>query len=399
MEISAQTEDAQERDARTASIVQLLATDKGQGVVEQLRARRLTIEDVHRAVLAADISTLEPKKVSAPKRGCGPVMLGETIDAWLKWLEGQHKSVETIATYKSILRGIEEAFGIARDAGGKITEDVAVGSITRSQGEAWLSGPKATNGGKPWAATTQRTAHAVVSQLWDRAMAEDEERSDRSGGTITIARNFWRRHGSRKGVKGPKIKKTRFEFLRRGEAGRVLWKNRGNEYAAWIAVGIYAGLRGGETANLRVGLDVDLAAGLIRIQPRKGKFAWSPKTDNSLRNIPIHPHLARWIRRHIRLGYAGDIYLFRMPGRDAPISRRQWQDWVREALEAAGIRYGRTKDALTAHSLRHTFASWLTMADVHPLKIAKLMGDTVAEVMKTYAHLVAEDLEDAIRRL
>ena len=33
--------------------------------------------------------------------------------------------------------------------------------------------------------------------------------------------------------------------------------------------------------------------------------------------------------------------------------------------------------ALTAHSLRHTFASWLTIADTHPLKIAKLMGDTL----------------------
>src|SRR5690606_27937615 len=97
-----------------------------------------------------------------------------------------------------------------------------------------------------------------------------------------------------------RIRKTRVEFLRRAEAGRLLRKIRGTPQAAWIAVGIYAGLRAGEMANLRRGIDVDLEAGVLRVQPRKGEHAWSTKTENSIRDVPLHPRLARWIRAHIR---------------------------------------------------------------------------------------------------
>lgn len=399
MDIAAQTDDPTERDERAASLVQLLATEKGRAIVERLRARKLTVADVHKAVKSLDLSSLEPKPdEEAPK--VRPVMLGETIDAWLAWLEGQHRAEGTLETYRSILRGVEEEFGVKRAAGGKITADVAVGSILRSQGERWLTGPKATNGDKPWAPSSQNTAHAVVSQLWDRAMAEDEERSEKAGTKPTIARNFWRKQGSRKGVRGARIRKTRVEFLCRGEAARVLWTNRGTELAAWIAVGIYAGLRPGEIANLRRDLDVNLKKHTITVQDRKGAHPWRVKNaERGQRTVPMHPRLARWLRRHIAHGYAGSVYLFHQPARDEPMDRSEWRTWVKRALEAAGVRYGRKKDALTAHSTRHTFASWLTLADVHPLKIAALMGDTVEEVMNTYAHLIDADLDEAIRRL
>jgi integrase len=403
MDIAAQTADPAERDARLASILTLLKTERGRAIVERLRARKVTINAVHAAVQSLDLAAAEPTPeelaAEAPPE-IPPVMLGATVDSWLRWLEGQHRAPETLETYKTIIRGMEAAFGVERAAGGAITRDVSVGSILRSQAEAWLTGPKETTGGKPWAASSQRTAHAVVSQLWDRAIAEDEERVEKHGAEPSITRNFWRRQGNRKGVKGGRVRRTRVEFLRRAEAGRVLWVNRDTELAAWVAVGIYAGLRPGEQANLRLGLDVDLERGQIVVQDRKGAFPWNVKNpERGQRRVPIHPRLARWLRRHLALGYAEGVYLFHQPGRDEPLNRSEWRVWVKRALEAAGVRYGRQKDALTAHSLRHTFASWLTMRDVHPLKISKLMGDTVEEVMKTYSHLVQEDLEEAVRRL
>lgn len=403
MDLSAQTTDPEERDARLASILQLLKTEKGRAIVDRLRARKVTVEQVHRAVQSLDLASLEetPEEGAEPEAPkARPVMLGETVDAFLRYLEGIDRSEETLATYRVIIRSLEAKFGVKREAGGKIVQDVAVGSIPRSVGEDWLTEPKATTGGKPWAPSSQRTAHAVVAQLWDRAISEDEERAERYGTERTITRNFWRKQGSRKGVKGARVRKTRKEFLRRPEAARALWKNRHAPYAAWLAVGIYGGLRPGEIANLRVGVDVDLAEGVIHVQDRGGEYAWRVKNpERGQRRIPMHPRLARWIRRHLRRGFAGGVYLFRLPDQDRPLDRSEWRVWIKEAYGAAGIRYGRKKDALTAHSLRHTFASWLTIADTHPLKIAKLMGDTVEQVMQTYSHLVNEDLEDAIRRL
>ncbi|HEX6926791.1 MAG TPA: site-specific integrase [Longimicrobiaceae bacterium] len=399
LNILARTDDPDERDARAESLKLLLETERGRAVIARLRARKVSIEAVHRAVRSFDLSSVEAPPDEPAGKAPMPVMLGETVDAWLKHLKGQHRSPETVATYLVIVRGLEAHFGVEREPGGNITKDVPVGSITRSQGEAWLSGPKETTGGKPWMPRTQTVAHSIAAQLWDRAINEDEERSEKHGTPRTIQRNFWRRHGSRKGVRAARIKRTRVEFLRRNEAAKVLWANRGTEYAAWVAVGIYAGLRAGEAANLRLGIDVDLSRMEIHIQNRGGEFAWSTKTDNSQRTIPMHPRLARWIRAHIRLEFAGDLYLFRLRGKDEPLNRSAWRWWTKEAFERGGIRYGRKKDALTAHSLRHTFASWLTMADVHPLKIARLMGDTVEMVLKTYSHLVDEELDRVIRKL
>lgn len=398
MDISAQTSDPAERDRRLTSVMQLLDSERGREIVERLRGRKLKIEAVHDAVRTLDLGSLDP----APEEEeptVRPVMLGETIDDWFRVLEGADRSPETIETYAAIVRALEAPLGVRRETGGRIIEDVAVGSITRSQGERWLTEPKKTTGGKPWAPSTQTVAHSIPAQLWDRAIAEDEERAEKYGTERSVTRNFWRRQGSRKGVKAARIRKTRVEFLQRDEAARLLRKIKGTPYAAWVATGIYAGLRPGETANLRTGIDVDMDARLIRVQPRKGEESWRTKSDNSVRDVPMHPRLARWLKAHMAAGYAGELYVFRQPGKDRPIGRSTWRTWAKTAFEAGGIRYGRKKDALTAHSLRHTFASWLTIADVHPLKIARLMGATVEEVMRTYAHLVPSDLDAAIRRL
>ena len=86
-----------------------------------------------------------------------------------------------------------------------------------------------------------------------------------------------------------------------------------------------------------------------------------------------------------------------MAGRDEPISYQTAQNWTRRLFTAAGIQYGARKDALTFHSLRHTFASWLAQRGVSVLVIAKLLGDTVQMVVTVYSHLIPENLAEAVR--
>lgn len=72
-----------------------------------------------------------------------------------------------------------------------------------------------------------------------------------------------------------------------------------------------------------------------------------------------------------------------------------------KVMKAAGIR-----DAVPRHVCRHTFASWLLQGDeargVKPVsieRVAKLIGDTVAMVERTYGHLTPKHLLDDVNRL
>lgn len=397
LSIRAGTSNPKERDRRRASLLQLVETERGRAILDRLRSRKVTVEEVVRAVQSFDLASVEGDP-HAPENNPAGVGLAATADAWLRYLEGADRSPKTLELYRTIVRSLEGAMGVERTKRGRVVRDRDMSTITRSEGESWLTGDKPVTGA-PWAPGSQRVAHSVAAQLWDRAITTAEEMAERDGRPARLTSNFWRREGARKGVRGARVRRTRFEFLRRGEAARVLWTARRKPYAAWIATGIYAGLRGGEAANLRRGVDVDMEAGTITIQARSGEHAWRPKTDNSQRVIPMHPRLVRWLSAHVRHDYAGEVYFFTAAGRDQPLGRGEWRLWTKQAFEEAGIAYGRRKDALVTHSLRHSFASWLTQADVHPVKIAKLMGDTVEMVIGTYAHLIDENLGEAIRRL
>jgi len=78
------------------------------------------------------------------------------------------------------------------------------------------------------------------------------------------------------------------------------------------------------------------------------------------------------------------------------VARQVLARWTKEAFEAAGIKYGREGDALTFHSLRHTFISWLVQSDVSLKKIEKLAGTSVQMILDVYGHLIDEDLERAV---
>src|SRR5690606_29086228 len=118
-------------------------------------------------------------------------------------------------------------------------------------------------------------------------------------------------------------------------------------------------------------------------QPRDGIYTWQPKTANSVRSLRIGDELARIVQEHIDAGYSGERYLITTPGQDRPIHPSTLALWTENAFEAAGIAYGRAGDALTFHSLRHTFASWLVQRDVQLKKVALLLGNTTDQVDRT----------------
>lgn len=421
LSISSGTPDAAARDAYRASIVAVLDNPRVDEIVRRLRLTRaqagaFTPGQLHEAVRSMDLPSLLAAPAPAPDgaaapAGVPPAMLGATVNQFLQRIRSDNAK-STAEQYTMSCASMEAAFGVHRAQASRpdedryeqrpIIRDVAVREINFALGQAWLKGGKETLGGKPWGAQRQATAHSCAQQVWAIALAQEEDAARERGGEWRPWRNFWAQDRVRAGstVRPAKKQHTRIVFLDRRQAAAILWATRGTRLAAWCAVGLYAGLRISETRYLRPRIDVDLQRATLHVQARKGDFPWRPKNRKD-RDVEMSTALARWLRRHVRDGYAGERFFFRpLTGADRPIGRNTGFRWTEEAFTGAGIKYGgRSGDAVSYHTLRHTFASWLAMLGYSPKMIAELLGDTVKVVMDTYIHLWPHQRRAAVEGL
>jgi integrase len=294
------------------------------------------------------------------------------------------KSPETLRQYEIVCDQLNTKF----------TKDVLLTDLSSDQIQGWLHEAKDTTRTKgPWSPARQLLAYAVIGRLFNIAIKKEVEAAHREKREPRITYN------PLKNVELPKDQQNRVEFLRPNEWRTLSKAVEGRAVHALVALGVLAGLRISEAANLRRDLDVvNLATdrAYIDVQPRGGAYPWRAKTPGSIRRVPIRRELQRILTAHIESGYAGERYLIVTPGKDAPIHRVVLARWTERAFTAAGIRYGRTKDALTNHSLRHTFISWLVQSDVSLKKISKLAGTSIEMIDKVYGHLMDDDLTRAL---
>jgi integrase len=163
-----------------------------------------------------------------------------------------------------------------------------------------------------------------------------------------------------------------------------------------VACGLFAGLRVEEMLHLRPAFDVDLRLGLLIVQPQP---TWTPKTKKR-REIPIAPPLRPILERHLDR-YAGEEWLMpsgQTPAR--PCSKMQFTTHWKRVVVDAELVYGRAaKNGVVYHTLRHTFASWLIMRGVDLYTVSRLLGNSLAMVEGTYAHLAPDFRQRALDRL
>ncbi len=383
---SARTTSAPEFRRREAAVRALIEAG-GNDVLARIIARgehRLHIGDVAAAVARGDVDSLRVARAS------DNLLLGATIDR-LRTRKQATRSAGTQLQVEVTCRQLETAFGVDRDAAGRITRDVDLSGITGRACEQWLHGPK--EDAKPWAPRTQGVKHAYAQQVWQTAIDAEAEAAERENRKPRLKRNPW------KGIESAPIHPTRVIFLTAAERDQLLAVLDGTPLAAFMAVGYHAGLRVEEAVRLRTGIDVDLVAGVLHIQPRTGEFAWTTKTNTS-RDVPVNATLRRILERHMALGFAGERYFFRTPLQDQPLGKgTSWTWWV-QAYQRAGIKHGRGDiDGVVYHTGRHSFASLLIQQGISPVVVAKLLGNSYQEVVKTYGHLSPENLTDAVKLL
>lgn len=343
---------------RHSALEQLLNTGEPvRDLVTALRGRKLTIEAVTECIrLKRPFDSLRPSTWP---------LLGEAVEQYVADQEGRENGSENTAkSSDSALKRAVEHFGADR----------GIDTITHEDVGAY----------RQWLKALELAPNTVALYLlkFGALYTYLQKRETRRAHQLKRTPNVLFSPLDRDEHMPAKVH-TRQRFLTEGEVERVIEAAPRSGKAA-IGLGVFAGLRIGEVLALRLGVDVDLDAGMLYVQAREG---WKPKYGKN-REVPISSALEPILRAHVAAMPAGTLYLF--GGREGgEFSRRGMTNIMQRVAEDAGMaRPARDPNAVTFHTLRHTFASWLVMAGADLFTIARLMGHAnTKQVEDTYGHL------------
>ncbi len=149
------------------------------------------------------------------------------------------------------------------------------------------------------------------------------------------------------------------------------------------------GARYDEIAGLKK-TQVDLEAGVMSL--------YRPKVDNEGSLMLTRRSVAILKRRVEAIGFKS--YLFPAheahgPGRSAwtkeDAGRGHATQAIQSAIEAAGLNSDPTRDRVTPHTFRDTYASRLVQEGVSLLKVSHLLGHADVAMTQKYAHLCPDN--------
>jgi integrase len=186
--------------------------------------------------------------------------------------------------------------------------------------------------------------------------------------------------------------KKRDRFTSPDETRALLAAVSDRDRAAW-ALAWYAGLRLGEVRALRWE-DVDLAAGELHVRQawcNRTKQTTAPKTEASLRTVPIVGELRRILLEHRMLqGRVGaGLVVQRQGGGVESGDSLAWR--AEKAWKAAGL------ERATMHAARHSYASLMILARVPITALSRFMGHTsITVTVDRYGHLYPSERQAAV---
>jgi integrase len=177
-------------------------------------------------------------------------------------------------------------------------------------------------------------------------------------------------------VKMPRLDNACERFLSREDYARLVGaagKMRTTDLRDAIVLAVHTGLRLGEIHRLDA-VDVDLAHGYLTVREDDGKPGGK---------VPLNDDVRAMLTRRLA-GRSSGLVIAPTDQLAKTLSRQ----FTRLAKEL-GLNTGEEdrQHRLTFHSLRHTFASWLALADVDLYRIQKLMRHKTPAMTQRYAHL------------
>lgn len=202
--------------------------------------------------------------------------------------------------------------------------------------------------------------------------------------------------------------KPETEILTRDEQAVLMRCSYGHRYGIFIRLTLFTGVRLGELLGLRWE-DIDYRAGRMYIrrtlnrlnktnrptapgEPTTEIVIQAPKSQNSIRSIPLLPAMAEELRtwRSVQLqdkASAGEAYqesgYIVTNENGGYVEPRTFRDYYHQIIAMAGLRH------FKFHALRHTFASRALEQGMDSKTLSAIMGHySVSFTLDTYAHVL-----------
>lgn len=176
------------------------------------------------------------------------------------------------------------------------------------------------------------------------------------------------------------VKKERV-FLSDDEIRGVIDRVMEEVYRVAISTLAFTGLRISELCNLKTS-DVDLKEGILKVKGGKGAKD---------RIVPINIKLKRRLKEYLKMRSPKEGHFFMNESK--PLSPHMINQRLKEAGKCLN------KGNITAHILRHSFATNLIRKGVSPFVVGKLLGHSDIRTTGIYVHSDLCDLKNAIEEL
>lgn len=210
------------------------------------------------------------------------------------------------------------------------------------------------------------------------------------------------------GVKAPPVPKREMTVWTKDEAERFLAAANENRFGALFRLTVMTGMRQGELLGLRWS-DVDFETGMVQVthslvwpahQPPQLK---NPKTRSSQRRIPLDAetldvlrvHRVRQLKDRLAAGPEWEDLDLVFPGPNGGYQRKKSLGQnMRPICRKADV------PVIRFHDLRHTQATLLLAANVHPKVVAERLGHSrVGITLDVYSHVQPDMQREAVQAL
>ncbi|MFH0813084.1 MAG: tyrosine-type recombinase/integrase [Pseudomonadota bacterium] len=193
-----------------------------------------------------------------------------------------------------------------------------------------------------------------------------------------------------KGVKIPTLNNQRQRFLSFEEANLLLAELRkvSKQSHDMAFLSLYCGVRAGEIFNLKM-QDLDLENGLINISDPKNRESRKAYMTTAIKEILSDYYTPESLNEY--------VFKDRRHG-----GKIRWLSGAfGRVVEKLGLNKGveDSRQRITFHSLRHTFASWLAMQGESLITLRDLLGHKNTQMTNRYAHLSPDHKKAAVLRL
>lgn len=208
-------------------------------------------------------------------------------------------------------------------------------------------------------------------------------------------------------VDPPRARKPKMRTLMPEEVSHLLSTSGGTPYHPIIYTAVNTGLRQAELLGLRWrDLDLDLASLSVTqvLYKRRGVCQCKePKSEHSRRRLDLSPSLALFLRQY-RVGREAEHILLGKPlGKDDLV----FSNVDGTPMDPGTLTHNFARIARRAglpgtrfHDLRHTFATLMLMAGIHPKIVSEMLGhSSVSFTLDTYSHVIPTLQQAAMRRL